>query len=136
MRGAFPVLKRKLDRVSSIIPKLYLRPSANTSGRLTWGGQAKLLTDQHSALPVQAALRPMRCKLDAASKARQGASHHDHFPGALDPGVRRVPSKAASCRVGQPTRMAGRAEAPGNFMKEDEPSSSFRWSMGPDVHVS
>lgn len=30
-------------------------------------------------------------------------AYHDHFPGALDTGVRRIPSKAASCRVGQST---------------------------------
>lgn len=52
-------------------PKLYLRPSASVSGRLTWTGQANLLADQHSTPLGQAALRPMRRKLDAASKAHR-----------------------------------------------------------------
>lgn len=64
---ACPVLKSKPDRVPSIIPKRYLRPSADVSGRLTWSGQAKLLTAQHSTLLVQAILRSTRWKLDAAS---------------------------------------------------------------------
>lgn len=49
MRWAFPVLKSTLDRVSSIIPKLHLRPSADVSGRPNWSDQANLLTDQHSS---------------------------------------------------------------------------------------
>lgn len=53
MRWACPLLKSKPDRVSSIIPKLYLRPSAGVSGRLTWSGQANLL--QHSTLLRQVA---------------------------------------------------------------------------------
>lgn len=55
MRWACPLLKSKPDRVSPIIPKLYLRPSAGVSGRLTWSGQANLLTDQHSTLLRQVA---------------------------------------------------------------------------------
>lgn len=39
---------------------LYLRASADVSGRLTWSGKAHLLTDQHETLLVQAALRPTR----------------------------------------------------------------------------
>lgn len=70
---AFPILKSKLVRVLSIIPKLYLRPSADLSDRLTWSGQANLLTSQRSTLLVQAALRPTRWKLDAASKVRRSA---------------------------------------------------------------
>lgn len=107
MRWEAPALKSTLERVSSTIPKFYLRPSAGVSGRLTWSGQANLLTDQNSTLLVQAALRPTRCKLDAASTARRSASHHDRFAGALDSDVRRLPSKAASCRVGQSTNTNG-----------------------------
>lgn len=81
-------------------PKLYLRPSAGVSRRLTWSGQANLLTDQHSTLLVQAALRPTQCKLAAGSKARPTASHLTTF---LVRSTRRMPRtiEAASCRVGQ-----------------------------------
>lgn len=102
-----PLLNSKHDRVPSVIPKLYLRPSADVSGRIAWSGQPNLLGNQHSTLLVQATFRPTRWKVDAASKARRSASHHDHFPGAFDSGVRRVPSKAASYRVGQSTNANG-----------------------------
>lgn len=114
MRWAFPVFKSKLDRVSSTIQKLYLRPSADVSGRLTWIGQANLLTDPHSTRLVQAAPPPTRCKLDAASNACRSASRHDHFPSALDSGVRRVRrNRLPIALVNRPARMAGRAEIPG-----------------------
>lgn len=45
--------QEQTDRVSSIIPKLYLRPSAGVFGRLTWSGQANLF--QHSTLLRQVA---------------------------------------------------------------------------------
>lgn len=86
---AFPVLKSKLVRNLSIIPKLYLRPSADLSGRLTWSGQANLLTAQHSTLLVQAALRPTRWKLDVAPKASRSACITITFP------VRSTPAYAA-----------------------------------------
>ncbi len=101
MRWPFPVLKITLDRVSSIILKLYLRPSADVSGRLTCSGQANLPTGQHSTGLVKAAVRPTRNKLNAALKACRSTSHHDHFRCAVDSCVRRVPSKAPFCRVGQ-----------------------------------
>lgn len=110
---AFPVLGSKLVRALSIIPKLCLRPSADLSGHLTWSGQANLLTAQHSTLLVQAALRPAE-KAGCCFKGTPKRAHRDHFPGALDTGARRIPSKATSCRVvNRPTRMAGRTEALG-----------------------
>lgn len=103
MRWACPLLKSKPDRVSSIIPKRYLRPSAGVSGRLTWSGQANLLTDQHSTLLREVAHSTNAMEAGCCFKGTPKRAHHDHFPGALDTGVRRIPSKAASSRVGQST---------------------------------
>lgn len=85
---AFPVLRSKLVRALSTIPKLCLRPSADLSGHLTWSGQVNLLTAQHSTLLVQAAFDERR-KLDAASKARRSARIAIAFP------VRSIPVHAA-----------------------------------------
>lgn len=93
---------------SSLIynPKLYLRPSADLTARLTWSGQANLLTAQHSTLLVQAVLRPTRWKLDAFQRHAEARASRS-LSRALDTGVRRIPSKAASCRVGQSTNANG-----------------------------
>lgn len=114
MRWTCPVLKSKPDRASSIVPKLYLRQSADVSDRLIWSGQVtclristkrcsfKLHFDQRDA---------SRMLLQRHAEARRiGTTFPVRPPPAYAAYHRRRPLVAL---VNRPTRMAGRAEAPG-----------------------
>lgn len=104
MRWAFPVLKSKPVRVLSIIPKLYL--GSRRTSPVALPGAVKLTCLR---------LSTQRCSFKLHFGQRDGswvllqrhAEHHDHFPCALDTGVRRIPSKAATRRVGQSTNANG-----------------------------
>lgn len=85
---AFPVLRSKLVRILSIIPKLCLRPSADFSGHLTCSVKLTCLrlSTQRCSFKLHF---DQRRKLDAASKARRSARITITFP------VRSTPVHAA-----------------------------------------
>lgn len=82
----------KPDRVSSIIPKLYLRPSADLSGRLTWSGQANLLTTQRCSFKLHFDRRDGRWMLlqrhaeARASRSLSQCARHRRTPHTIEGG--------------------------------------------------
>lgn len=107
MRWEFPVLKSKLDRVSSGIPKLCLRPSADVAP-VALAGAVKLTCLRFTAHRRSFTLRFNQ--RDRSCMLLQG--HTDARRITITFPVRSTAAyaayhKAASCRVGQSTNANG-----------------------------